>query len=105
MGKSVNIFISESFDSFGFLENGLFGDKISALFDADSDVGRIIAMIAAFVIAAAVHSADRSRGNRKRAGTGSCIRGGRGGNGRNIYRVKVQGKCWETGDGWGIIVS
>ena len=54
MGKSVNIFISESFDFFGFLENGLFGDKISALFDADSDIGRIIAMIAAFVIAAAV---------------------------------------------------
>ncbi len=54
MGKSVNTLISESFDSFGFLENGLFGDKISALFDADSDIGRIIAMIAAFVIAAAV---------------------------------------------------
>ncbi len=54
MGKSANTFTGEGFDFFGFLENGLFGDKISALFDADSNMGRIITMIAAFIIAAAV---------------------------------------------------
>lgn len=53
MGKSANTFTGEGFDFFGFLENGLFGDKISALFGGDSDTGRIISMIAAFVIAAA----------------------------------------------------
>lgn len=54
MGKSANTFTGEGFDFFGFLENGLFGDKISALFDADNNMGRIITLIAAFVIAAAV---------------------------------------------------
>ena len=54
MGKSANTFTGEGFDFFGFLENGLLGDKISVLFDADSNMGRIITMIAAFIIAAAV---------------------------------------------------
>ena len=106
MGKSANTFTGEGFDFFGFLENGLFGDKISALFDADSNMGRIITMIAAFIIAAAVlmiaaenlraavislgimPPADRGRRNRERTGPGSCICGGGSGNGRNIYCVK-----------------
>ena len=54
MEKLLNVFAGESIFSFDFFRNGLFGEKIASVLDADCDLCRIIALILSFILAAAV---------------------------------------------------
>ena len=54
MEKLLNVFAGESFFSFDFFRNGLFGEKIASVLDMDYDLCKIVALILSFILTVVV---------------------------------------------------